>query len=386
MFLTAAIKRVAFASAVTFSAITTAQSTGTGSCTDVHIFLSRGNNEPYPGRQSKLVDGICSGLSSCDYEDIAFDNALKTEYCSAVEAGRIAGTDQITAYNKKCPDAKLVVSGYSQGAQVVGDILGGGGGTFFQGCTIETSSGLDPNSAPGNMIGAALLFGDTRHTADQSYNFLDGSSYNGLFPRTGDLLTGLNKFAGVLRSWCQGKDPICATGDGNRDTDVADHLNYFDIYPDSAGTWVRSILGETSTASSTSGSTTTATSTKGQSSSTEAATTSSVSTSDSGSSTTTSGNSNTSETGTAPETTSTSGISNTSGSSASSGANSTSGSSTTSGTVATTTLPEATATDSGASASPTATSSNQEGGAGVVRCYKSLVSLVALGSLMFLIA
>ncbi|XDG05084.1 hypothetical protein ABKA04_004699 [Annulohypoxylon sp. FPYF3050] len=133
-------------------ALVAAQSTGTGSCTETHIFLSRGNNEPYPGRQGKLVEAICSGLSSCDYEDIVFDNALETEYCGAVEAGRKAGVDQITAYAKKCPDAKLVVSGYSQGAHVMGDVLGGGGGTFFQGCTTPAAKGLDAGSAPGNKI------------------------------------------------------------------------------------------------------------------------------------------------------------------------------------------------------------------------------------------
>ncbi|OTA54516.1 carbohydrate esterase family 5 protein, partial [Hypoxylon sp. EC38] len=211
-------------------------------CTEVHIFLSRGNNEPYPGRQGKLVQAICSGLASCDYEDIVFDNALETEYCGAVEAGRKAGVEQITAYNKKCPDTKLVVSGYSQGAQVVGDILGGGGGVFFQGCTTPTVSGMDAKSAPGNKIAAALLFGDTRHTANQPYNTLPGASINGLFPRSGEQLAGLNNFAGVLRDWCQGDDPICAQGDGKRVYNVQHHLNYFDVYSGAAGQWVKSKL------------------------------------------------------------------------------------------------------------------------------------------------
>jgi acetylxylan esterase len=127
------------------------QATGAGECTEVHIFLSRGNNEPYPGRQGVLVNAICDGLPSCDYEDIAFDNALETEFCGAVESGRVAGIRQITAYNERCPDTQLVVSGYSQGAQVVGDLLGGGGGIFFEDCFQQASGGLSPSSAPGNM-------------------------------------------------------------------------------------------------------------------------------------------------------------------------------------------------------------------------------------------
>ncbi|KAI0165236.1 carbohydrate esterase family 5 protein [Hypoxylon sp. FL1284] len=248
------LKRAVLASASVLALVASAQETGTGSCTDVHVFLSRGNNEPYPGRQGKLVQAICSGVDSCDYEDIAFDNALEVEYCSAVEAGRKAGVDQITAYNKKCPDTQLVVSGYSQGAQVVGDILGGGGGTFFQGCTTPSTAGLDPKSAPGNKIVAALLFGDTRHTADQPFNSLAGAKYNGLFPRTGEQLTGLNAFDDVLRDWCQGDDPICAAGDGSRNTVTEHHLNYFDVYSGSAGDWVKSKLGKTSSPSSSSSS------------------------------------------------------------------------------------------------------------------------------------
>ena len=62
-----------------------------------------------------------------DYEDIEFYNPLPAPYCESVTEGAANGIKQITAYNERCPDAKLVVSGYSQGGQVVGDVLGGGG-------------------------------------------------------------------------------------------------------------------------------------------------------------------------------------------------------------------------------------------------------------------
>ncbi|CAJ2507175.1 Uu.00g083610.m01.CDS01 [Anthostomella pinea] len=257
------MRRAALVSAAVFSALASAQSTGLDTCTDVHIFLARGNNEPYPGRQSKIVDAVCGGLSSCDYEDIQFTNALEDNYCTDVDAGRAAGVKQITAYNKRCPDAKLVISGYSQGSHVVGDILGGGGGTFYNGCTTTTSSGLDVNSAPGNKIAAAIIFGNPRHTAEQSYDEVEGSPFSGLLPRTGDQLAALNNFAAVLQDYCQFDDPICAVGDGTRTTNVADHLNYFDKYTDTAGAWVQSMVNgttTTTTSSSTSESSTTSTS------------------------------------------------------------------------------------------------------------------------------
>lgn len=120
-------------------------------CKDVHIFLAKGNNEPYPGRQGKLATAICAGLSSCDYEDIKFYNPLESVYCDSVFEGAANGISQITAYNKACPDSKLIVSGYSQGGHIVGDILGGGGGVFFQDCVQNSNEGLDADSAPGNM-------------------------------------------------------------------------------------------------------------------------------------------------------------------------------------------------------------------------------------------
>ncbi|KAH6670845.1 Alpha/Beta hydrolase protein [Plectosphaerella plurivora] len=222
------------ASSVASAAALTERQAGGGPCRGLHVFLVKGNNEPYPGRQGKLAGAICSGVESCDYEDIQFYNPLESPYCDSVTEGAANGLKQIRAYNERCPDSKLVVSGYSQGAAIVGDILGGGGGTFFQECQQPSNEGLGANTPAGKKIVAALVFGDTRHTAGQSYNYLDGSGKDGLFPRSPTQLAELATFAPVLRSYCRMTDPICAGGDV-----VDDHLNYFEIYTDSAGAWVR---------------------------------------------------------------------------------------------------------------------------------------------------
>lgn len=119
-------------------------------CKDVHVFLAKGNNEPYPGRQGKLAGAICYGLDSCDYEDIQYYNPYEADYCTSVTEGARNGQSQVTAYAERCPDSKLVLSGYSQGAQVVGDVLGGGGGVFFHNCTQPVNGPLDPTTSPGN--------------------------------------------------------------------------------------------------------------------------------------------------------------------------------------------------------------------------------------------
>ena len=119
-------------------------------CDDVHIFLARGNNEPYPGRQGLLVEAICNGLASCGYEDLHY-SALYTDLsCQTTYDGSVAGHVQMTAYAEKCPDSKLILAGYSQGAQIAGDILGGGSGLSFNGCEQPETPAMDPNTSPGN--------------------------------------------------------------------------------------------------------------------------------------------------------------------------------------------------------------------------------------------
>lgn len=200
------------------------------------IFLSKGWNEPYPGRQGKLAGAICYGLESCDYEDIQFYNADGSDYCTAVKEGDTNGINAMTAYAQKCPGSKLVLSGYSQGANVAGDILGGSdicGGP---------NPGLDPSTSPGNQLGAILLFGDNRHVANQPYNYLSGASVSCNDPRSTDSLNRMNKFSGIMRSYCDESDPVCAAA-GPGPFDVNNHLNYFDLYSDDAAGWVKYTLG-----------------------------------------------------------------------------------------------------------------------------------------------
>lgn len=117
-------------------------------CDAVHIFIARGSTEPYPGRQSAVVDAVCADITSCGYEDIIYPATFE-DYCNSAAAGVANGTAQVTAYAERCTDAKLVLTGYSQGAQVVGDILGGGGGPF-QDCEQVFNEPLSPDTAPGS--------------------------------------------------------------------------------------------------------------------------------------------------------------------------------------------------------------------------------------------
>jgi hypothetical protein len=88
------------------------QQAATG-CEDVHIFLSRGAGDPYPGTQGPLVEVICDGISSCGYEDILYVGTFD-RVCESVTTGVVNATNQITTYAENCPESKLVLCGHSE--------------------------------------------------------------------------------------------------------------------------------------------------------------------------------------------------------------------------------------------------------------------------------
>lgn len=215
------------------------QSTGTGNCTDLHMFIGRGWDETYPGRNQALIDAVCGSVSSCDYEDILYDSTNPIDYETSVEAGRVSGVSQITSYNEKCPNSSLVLSGYSEGANTVTNIL--------------ADSGIIPTALPGSGISAVLLFGDPTHVANKSYNVESGSIYSGEMSRTAASQASLDTFSSVMRSYCQDLDEVCAMGDGTRtyNTSVY-HTNYFDLFSKDAGAWAVNMTGLLTTGSTTS--------------------------------------------------------------------------------------------------------------------------------------
>jgi hypothetical protein len=64
--------------------LATAQSTGSEQCSDVHLFLARGDQEGYPGRLGQISTAVCNDFGAagtCDYEDIVFTTLVSTTYC-----------------------------------------------------------------------------------------------------------------------------------------------------------------------------------------------------------------------------------------------------------------------------------------------------------------
>ena len=104
----------------------------TDECQKYHIFIARGSDSGYPGHQGPLVKLICDGLGGdCGYENIIYPAnssfAGDEAWCKSAHLGAVNGQRQMKEYAERCPDSKLMVTGFSQGASVALDILGGGG-------------------------------------------------------------------------------------------------------------------------------------------------------------------------------------------------------------------------------------------------------------------
>ncbi|KAK1970919.1 cutinase [Colletotrichum sublineola] len=204
---------------------TASASAQTATCaTGVHVIAARGSNEPAGvGRIGTVARGVVAAIPGSQIEALdypaAFDN-----YSSSVAAGTEAMKTALTQYNSRCPDSKVTLLGYSQGAQVVGDALCGN-------TEDDKSDNLDIDfsvttpvaaSVVDQSVIAVILFGDPTHDASASWN-RGTSTRNGLFPR--ENVTACESYAPKIESYCDKGDIYCDVGN---DTTV--HGSYFGNY------------------------------------------------------------------------------------------------------------------------------------------------------------
>jgi acetylxylan esterase len=231
----AGLLAVLAAGGVAVVAVVTSSQAGAESaadCADVHVITARGSTEP-PGEGQtgalvrQIVDSSEQNVSraAVDYP------ATLTNYGQSSAEGVAALTTQLTDQVLACPDQKIVLTGFSQGAHVVLDVLGGGGGG---GLGAETAP-IDPSIA--ENVTAVATFGDPRHVDDQAFN-LGTSDRDGLFPRSADQLRTLAGFAERIQAFCDSGDPFC-----DRGVNLAVHGSYLDRHQDAAAEFVLDRIG-----------------------------------------------------------------------------------------------------------------------------------------------
>ncbi|BGP16667.1 hypothetical protein JCM10213_000417 [Rhodosporidiobolus nylandii] len=230
--------------------------------TGVHIIVARGSGESAgKGIIGQVATLVKKQVSGSDSMAIDYPASLQ-DYQSSSSKGVSAMTSAIQSYLQQCPDSKIVLMGYSQGAQVVGDTLCGssqtstssfgasGGSTSGSGYSLP-AGGWSLNNLGGSKarrakhndginkrnlaehvkdnIVAVIQMGDPTFVAGKSWD-VGSATRNGVSPRSGSCFDNL---ADKTQSYCDQGDTFCASG-SSMDT----HLSYVRTYGQKAADFV----------------------------------------------------------------------------------------------------------------------------------------------------
>ncbi|KXN82556.1 Acetylxylan esterase 2 [Leucoagaricus sp. SymC.cos] len=204
----------------------------TSPCAAVHIIAARASTEP-PG--AGIIGALVTQVqveSAQTVSTVAVNYpATLTDYANSSAQGTAAVKALLTTQANACPNQKIVLVGYSQGAHIIGDAVAGGGGVIGLGPpTLPVASGI------ANRVTAIIQMGDPRHVPRQSFD--KGTSLrNGLFPRLSS-----QQYSSTLQpriqSYCDFNDPFCDSG-----LDTAVHLTYLGRYQPQAVQFILQRIG-----------------------------------------------------------------------------------------------------------------------------------------------
>jgi cutinase-like protein len=161
-------------------------------CPDVEIVFARGTTEPpgVGGVGQGFVDSLRSQLGGRSVGVYAVDYPASRDFDSSTPAGANDASSHIQAMSADCPNTRMVLGGYSQGAAVI-DL---------------STTAMPPQVA--DHVAAAALFGGPKSA------FADSLS-------PGPLPTIGAPYAAKTIDLCVPNDPICSNG-----TDMGAHVAY----------------------------------------------------------------------------------------------------------------------------------------------------------------
>jgi cutinase len=163
-------------------------------CPDVQVVFARGTSEP-PGLGSvggPFVDDLRARVAPRTVDATAVDYPATNDFNTSTPAGSDAARSLIESIAASCPNTKMVLGGYSQGAAVI------------ESATNETS----PQIA--DHVAASALFGTPR------------TSFSGLLAAGRPLPTIAPQYAANVIEQCNEADPICWEGGW----DMGAHVSY----------------------------------------------------------------------------------------------------------------------------------------------------------------
>jgi cutinase len=164
-------------------ALTTAQPAAAAPCPDVEVVFARGTTEPpgVGGTGQAFVDSLRSQLGDRSVGVYAVNYPASRDFGSSTPAGRDDVSAHVQSMAASCPNTRMVLGGYSQGAAVV-DLA---------------TAAMPPAAA--DHVAAAAVFGGPRSS------FADSLS-PGPLPAVGPL------YAAKTVDMCVPNDPICSEG------------------------------------------------------------------------------------------------------------------------------------------------------------------------------
>ncbi|KAH7625332.1 cutinase-domain-containing protein [Sordaria sp. MPI-SDFR-AT-0083] len=198
--------------------------------TGIHLLVARGTTEaPGVGRMGVVARKVTLAIPGSTIEAIDYP-AVFSNYSDSEEKGAIAFEKRLIAYHERCPDTKVALLGYSQGAHAMMDSLCGNSG---EGNDYQASKGY--LEVFNETVVAAVAYGDPSHTVNGTdggapWN-LGSSTHNGIFPR--ENMTSCLPLADRIASWCDTGDVYC---DNGQDSTV--HGGYFGNYTTETVNWI----------------------------------------------------------------------------------------------------------------------------------------------------
>ncbi|KAF8155602.1 cutinase [Crassisporium funariophilum] len=200
-------------------------------CAAVHIIAARASTELRgAGIIGSLVEKVQDDSSQTVSTNAVDYPASLLNYASSSSDGTAATKTLLTNQVNRCPNQKIVLVGYSQGAHIVGDAVAGGGGGLLGRKTNPVSSSIS------DKVVAIVQMGDPRHVAGKSYN--KGTARDGgLFPRGSDQEYS-STLAPRIQNWCDDGDTFCDSG-----ASTSVHLSYLSRYEDEAADFILGRIG-----------------------------------------------------------------------------------------------------------------------------------------------
>ncbi|KAH7346865.1 cutinase [Rhexocercosporidium sp. MPI-PUGE-AT-0058] len=189
--------------------------------TGVHMIVARATSErPGEGIIGQVASMIKKAIPGSDSVAVNYPASL-FNYQSSVTQGASAMKALIENYVAQCPNAKIALLGYSQGAQVSADVMCGSSSR-------RGSTSISSAIASKNII-AVIEMGDPSRVSSQPFN-VGTSTRKGIFPRTN---AASCQGAQFTQSYCDAGDSFCDSG-----INTAVHFGYVAEYGSQAAAFV----------------------------------------------------------------------------------------------------------------------------------------------------